>query len=204
MLNNLEEDAAQVPLSKLKIFASHNPFNYNFQGELSNVALIHGWATYAIVWEKIRDSYFQLKLPSIRNKLGEKRNLQEALYWWSNSTRAKLGIIDTWDGIFNDQVWRLGLKTLIPDSNMVKNLGFGPLATHTKDTNQSNQIFLDTEILKSENLNFLLAKYYFKIKPRHILSSLIRVLSDLLKLHKPRQFEKLLDHDFLVRKIELP
>jgi hypothetical protein len=203
-LSNARENTTQMPLSKLRIFTAHNPFDHNFRGDLSNKVLIHGWATHSIVWKKVRNDYFKFKAPAITNKLGENRSLQEALYWWANSTRAKLGIIDTWDGIFNDQVWRLGFKTLIPESNMVENLGFGPSATHTKDNNQSNQVLLDNEILKHSNLNFLLNKYYFKIKPRHILTSLIRILIDLGKLPKPRKFEKLLNHDLLVRKTELP
>jgi hypothetical protein len=204
LLSVFNENTSQAPLSRLGIFTAHNPFDHNFRGELSNTVLIHGWATHSSVWKKIRKNYFTPKLPSVMNKLGETRNLREALYWWSNSTRAKLGIIDTWDGIFNDQVWRLGIKTLIPESNMVKNLGFGPFATHTKDNSQSNQVLLDKEILSNGELNFLLNKYYFKIKHRHIFTSLIRVLIDLLRFHKPKQFEKLLRYDLSVRKTELP
>jgi hypothetical protein len=203
-LNLAIENLAHMPASPMRIFSAHNPFDYNFSGQLSNLVLIHGWATYSLVWRKIREDYFKLKLPSFVNNSGEKRQIQQALFWWSNSTRAKLASVDTWDGILNDQVWRLGVKTLIPESNMVRNLGFGPSATHTKDKLQSNQIQLDSEILKYNDLNYLLNKFYFRIKRRHILTALIRISTDLIKLNKPKKFEKLLNQDFLMRKIELP
>ncbi len=191
------------PTSQASLFTAHNPFNYSFSGQLSNSALIHGWATSSDVWKKIRKDYFKIKLPSIVNKSGEKRNLQQALYWWSNSTRAKLGLVDTWDGILNDQVWRLGFKTLIPQSNLVKNLGFGPSATHTKDENQSNQILLSNQILKNSDLNDLLNKFYFRIKRRHIATALIRISIDFIRVRRPKKFEHLLYQDLLARKIDL-
>lgn len=189
--------------SQASLFTAHNPFDYNFSGQLSSSALIHGWATSSNVWKKIRVDYFKIKLPSIVNKSGEKRSLQQALFWWSNSTRAKLGLVDTWDGILNDQVWRLGFKTQIPATNLVNNLGFGPSATHTKDENQSNQIHLNSQILKNSELDDLLNKFYFRIKRRHIATALIRISIDIIRIRKPKKFEKLLYQDSLARKIDL-
>ena len=161
-----------------------------------------GFTTYYLNERKIRKDYFKLKLPSLVNHSGERRKLQQALYWWSNSTRAKLGLVDTWDGILNDQVWRLGFKTLIPESNLIKNLGFGPSAT--KDQNQSNQVVLSNQLLKSGDLNHLLNKFYFRIKRRHIVTALIRISMDLIRNNQPKKFEELLNQDFISRKIDLP
>ncbi len=203
-LSTALQNPVQEPLSQPKIFSAHNPFDYNFSGQLSNLVLIHGWATYSHVWKKIRENYFKLKLPSRVNSFGEKRKVQQSLYWWSNSTRAKLGLVDTWDGILNDQVWRLGLKTLIPKSNMVKNLGFGFSATHTTDQNQSNHVQLSHELLDRGNLDYLLNTFYFKIKRRHIVTALIRISIDIFRFKNRRNFENLLNQDLLSRRIYLP
>ena len=203
-LDLARKNRVNSPSSQASIFTAHNPFDYNFSGQLSDLVLIHGWATSSYVWRKIRKDYFKLKLPSLVNHSGERRKLQQALYWWSNSTRAKLGLVDTWDGILNDQVWRLGFKTLIPESNLIKNLGFGPSATHTKDQNQSNQVVLSNQLLKSGDLNHLLNKFYFRIKRRHIVTALIRISMDLIRNNQPKKFEELLNQDFISRKIDLP
>jgi hypothetical protein len=106
--------------------------------------------------------------------------MNDAIYWWANSTRARLGGVDTWDGIFSDRMWRLGYQCLIPATNMVKNLGFGPSATHTKDPNGT--IFIES---KDRNLDHpfdaILRKQYFKIKPIHAFSPFYRVFIDYLR-----------------------
>jgi hypothetical protein len=188
----------------MKLFTAHNPFDFNFSNQLVSSALIHGWATSSEVWTAIRKDYFKLRLPSIVNNTGLKRSLPQALYWWSNSTRAKLGCVDTWDGIMNDQVWRLGFNTLIPARNLVDNLGFGPLATHTKDAGGSNQIQLPHDVLVNNSLDFLLNTYYFQIRRKHIYTSIARTFFDYLRFFKRKKFEKLLSYDSSTRKIDLP
>jgi len=203
-LSHVNENKHLLNIATMKLYTAHNPFDFNFSNQLANSVLIHGWATFSQVWTRIRKDYFQLKLPSIVNNVGLKRNLPQALFWWANSTRAKLGLVDTWDGIMNDQVWRLGFKTLIPKRNLVDNLGYGPLATHTKDTQESNQIRLPHDVLINNNLDFLLNTYYFKIRRKHIFTSIARAFFDYLKFFKRKKFEKLLKYDLSKRNIDLP
>ena len=41
------------------------------------------------------------------------------------------GEVDTWDYIWTFSCWASGGLTAIPEKNLVKNIGFGPNATHT-------------------------------------------------------------------------
>lgn len=186
----------------LGIFTAHNPFNFRFSDSISYTPLIHGWATDSNSWVKIRKNFFRLKLPSVTNDLKVRRTTAAAFYWWANSTRARLGFVDTWDGMFADNSWRAGVKTLIPYKNLVNNLGYGPGATHTTDPGQSHNLDLPLSILESHTVDYLIDKFYFKIQKKHILSSLIRVLLDLAKFPNKPNFESLLQRDLSERVIE--
>ena len=192
----------QEPRENLRIFTAHNPFNFRFSECVSHTPLIHGWATGSNSWVKIRKNFFKLKLPSRTNNQKVRRTLAAALYWWANSTRARLGIIDTWDGMFADNSWRAGVKTVIPCKNLVDNLGFGPAATHTKDPSQSHKLDLPLSILESHTVDYLIDKFYFKIQKKHILTSLIRVFLDLAKFPSQPNFESMLQRDLSERVIE--
>ena len=178
----------------IKMVTAHNPFSNSFRDTTSNAILIHGWATWSENWYLIRRNFFKLNFPNMRNIIGEKRTFVESVYWWANSTRARLGIIDTWDGILNDRVWRLGYKTLVPAKNMIENLGFGEHATHTRDPKGSNLVQLPTIDLVDISTDQLLSKYYFKISNRHLITSFIRILLDAIRFEK-KNFEKLLELD---------
>lgn len=203
-LSHIEQDKYSFNIATMKLYTAHNPFDFNFSDQLASTVLIHGWATFSQVWARIRKDYFRLQLPSIVNNLGMKRTLPQAFYWWINSTRAKLGLVDTWDGIMNDQVWRLGFKTVIPERNLVDNLGYGPLATHTKDSNESNQIRLPRDVLVNHDIDFLLNTYYFKIGWKHVFTAITRAFLDYLKFFKRKKFEKLLKNDLSKRNIDFP
>ena len=179
----------------VKLVTAHNPFDHQLANPIISSMLVHGWATYSETWFEIRLNYFSLNFPSFRNKLSETRPISESIYWWANATRARLGIVDTWDGILNDRIWRLGFKTLIPCKNLITNYGFRPDATHTKDPYASNLVNLSSEILVKNTANQLLAIYYFRIKNRHIFSSLLRVALDCFQVFKRKNFEEILYQD---------
>ena len=201
--NNIEE-SVDAHSKNLEIFTAHNPFEFDFDDRITRSALIHGWATHSFVWTRIRKGFFKLTLPCWKNTANERRPISSAFYWWANSTRAKLGIVDTWDGIFADNAWRHGVNTVIPHRNLVKNLGFGPSATHTKNVVDSNLVKLPLHILQNYPLNYLLDKYYFQIKSHHIVKALARIVLDLIKLPTLQKYEKRLIQDTLDRSIELP
>jgi len=188
----------------LELLTAHNPFEFNFQNKITRSVLIHGWATQSNVWRKIRKDFFKLALPSWKNSAGERRPISSAFYWWANSTRAKLGLVDTWDGIFADNSWRQGVSTVVPHRNLVRNLGYGPSGTHTKNIADSNLVKLPLKLLQNYPLNYLLDRYYFKIKTIHIVKSVLRIVLDLIMFPKVPKYEKRLIQDISNRLIELP
>lgn len=64
----------------------------------------------------------------------------ERTYWERNFDATYNGQIDTWAYPFAAHQWRAGGLTATPNVNLVKNLGFGPDATHTKGEDASPSI----------------------------------------------------------------
>lgn len=158
--------------------SAHNPF-HEYQGEIiSNYFLIYGWGTTSDTWRSVRQDFFKLVMPRFSNQRKVFRSPAEGIYWWANATRARLGSVDTWDSIFCDRMWALGMKCLIPSRNLIQNNGFGEGATHTKDPAGGILIRLQTETLSSMNFDLLLKRYYFKIRPRHMVTPFLKVIKD--------------------------
>ena len=148
---------------------------------------------------KIAINYFKIDMPVIKNSLDEKRNWRESIYWWVNSTRAKLGYLDTWDGIFSDKAWRYGFKCLIPADNLVTNFGFRQDGTHTKNSIETNLIRLNNDTYIDTNIDDLLVKHYFRIRIFHSVTPVIRLLIEFLKFRSRKHFDDLLNNDKINR-----
>lgn len=152
----------------------------------SKHAYIWGWATWRRAWRK-----FDLKMNTfpIFLETGQQNKIslieEEQKYWLNIFHQAYKGCIDTWD--FQ---WCYALRyyeglSIVPNKNLVKNIGFSNEATHTK--NATTEILnLRLESLSSVvNLN--------KIEPNNIAdtyvhnnfynkSSLVRKLIYFLKI----------------------
>lgn len=100
----------------------------------SYMTSIWGWATWRRVWKD-----FKLKL----NELDENHILSEIKklfperkfndFWIKIYERMKKMEIDTWDYQFLFSQWANNRLTIIPNTNLVSNIGFGEFAYHTKD-----------------------------------------------------------------------
>jgi hypothetical protein len=181
------------------IASAHNPFIRMNKDSISKYTLIGAWATWADVWHTIRLNYFKIDMPIIKNVLGEKRNWRESIYWWVNSIRAKLGYLDTWDGIFSDKAWRCGFRCLIPASNLVTNFGFRQDGTHTKNSMETNLIRLNNDTYMDANIDDLLVKHYFRIRIFHSVTPVLRLLIEFLRFRSRKRFEVLLNNDKISR-----
>jgi hypothetical protein len=142
----------------------------------------------------IRENFFTITPPNKKNKLGEKRSGAEAVYWWASATRARLGKVDTWDGIFYDRVWKLGIKTLLPSDNLIKNIGYGDKSTHTITERKLHRQFTNMDLLTTD-IDQYLKKNYFGIKFYHLLKPFFRVFLDLIQVRKKLDFELKLTQD---------
>jgi hypothetical protein len=93
-----------------------------------------GWATWRDRWQKFRADNLRLAVldqPKPPDCLKVKK--EEWLFWQNRTGRARSGSLDTWDYPWQAFCWQAGWLTVRPSANLTVNLGFGPLATHTRD-----------------------------------------------------------------------
>lgn len=98
-------------------------------------ACVHvwGWATWKRAW-KMYDYNFSDIDEFIRMRKMDVYYSETAVKeYWLKMFRAK---IDTWDYQWNYSVWNHGGLAVIPQSNLVTNIGFGSNATHTLATSE--------------------------------------------------------------------
>ena len=123
----------------------HGQSSYYF----SRYVHIWGWASWRRAWRHYdRD----IKAwPAFRDGGGLERvfgtRSGEVRYWRQILDKVHAGGIDTWDYQLNFTVWAQRMLTILPQKNLVKNIGFGIDATHT--TGQSK--FAD---LRAEAIDF--------------------------------------------------
>ena len=95
---------------------------------------IWGWATWKSAWQ-----HFDLNGSSWPQIKQEKKlrsifpDPQEYAHWSRTLDAQFAGQIDTWDFPWAYSVWSRGGMAILPDENLVTNIGFGPEATHTLD-----------------------------------------------------------------------
>ena len=183
----------------VRIASAHNPFITLPDSSFTQYVLICGWASSKETWNLVRPNFFKFLLPAFFNKYTRSQPFHEKIFWWASSTRAKIGGVDTWDGIFADCVMRMGAKTMVPAQNLIENVGFGPSATHTKDEHGSIFVSVKEEITNFE-IDSLLRTHYFKIKKRHGFTPFLKVIADILKINGKKNFENLLAMDKIKQK----
>lgn len=95
---------------------------------------IWGWASWRRAW-----SHFDVNI-STWPQLKTTRQLEtifgsdeEYCYWESLLDRQHAGQIDTWDFPWAYAVWKNNGMTILPETNLISNLGFAESATHTTD-----------------------------------------------------------------------
>ncbi len=107
------------------------PANYYF----SRIPHIWGWATWRRAWQKydvtMSDWPDFSKNNSIKN-IWKKKNVQK--YWSKIFKDTYEGNIDTWDYQWNYAIWKNNGLSVVPDVNLVSNIGFGT-GTHTLKKN---------------------------------------------------------------------
>ncbi len=113
----------------------HSPFSYYF----SRWPHIWGWASWRRAWRKFDvaiETWPQTKSSrELRPVFGSE---QEYQYWESLLDRQHAGEIDTWDFPWAYACWANQGLTILPETNLVSNLGFSSTATHT--TNADSEL----------------------------------------------------------------
>jgi hypothetical protein len=96
-----------------------------------------GWATWRDRWKKYEVGNMKF-WPAFKNskEFYEKMPDKVEQRFWKNIFNLMfLNKIDTWCYPLNASVWYRGGLTVIPNVNLISNIGFGDNATHTKNNN---------------------------------------------------------------------
>lgn len=100
----------------------------------SKYAHIWGWATWRRAWKRydVRMS----DLGNVQKSASFKSYIlnNEHLYWLEIFIQTQKGKIDTWDYQWQYSVWKSNGIAIIPNENLVTNIGFNEDATHTKES----------------------------------------------------------------------
>lgn len=106
-------------------------------------AEIWGWATWKRVWEQYDYDISDWKEHKISPYMKSFMNDKEIKHYTQLFDCVYAHEIDTWDYQLQYLVLKRGALTVVPCKNMIKNIGFGVDATHTKTTpiNLCNESF---------------------------------------------------------------
>lgn len=111
----------------------------------SNFAHIWGWATWRRAWKNYNvemiglEEFIQQK--SLEKKL---RNKFHSNFYLKKLADTKSNRIQTWDYQWSFTIWKNNGISIIPNANLVSNIGFGNNSTHTHET-ESDYSLLKTE-----------------------------------------------------------
>jgi hypothetical protein len=108
---------------------SRTPYSYYF----SKYSHIWGWATWQRAW-KFYDVEMKTWPEYRQNQFIQSlcEDPYEQKYWMDCFEQVYSGQIDTWDYQWVYTCWSQNGLTILPDKNLISNIGFGAGATHTE------------------------------------------------------------------------
>ncbi|CAM4096214.1 hypothetical protein [Gillisia limnaea] len=99
----------------------------------SNYVFVWGWATWRRAWEKYdfnMEELDQFKKNNSICKIDKRKKFRD--YWLNIFEEVAKKNIDTWDYQWVFSIWKNNALTILPNTNLISNIGFGENATHTK------------------------------------------------------------------------
>lgn len=140
LLNRYKND------SRIMLVSGNNFQNGRIRGDgnyyFSIYNHIWGWASWKRAWK-----YYDVKMrsyPKFKNQgqlVNVIKNLRARKYWSMMLQDAYEGKIDTWDCQWTYAIWTQNGLSVLPNANLVKNIGFGPNATHTRKPNKNISLY---------------------------------------------------------------
>lgn len=114
---------------------------------------IWGWASWANRWKNYDVMLNHIKDSSFIDDLFEDKKVRK--YWHNVFEEMKQQKIDTWDYQWTFTLWNNKQLTVLPNINLIKNIGFGADATHTTS---------ESELSNMEHFDIVLKKHPKEIK----------------------------------------
>ncbi len=178
----------------------------------SKMCHIWGWATWKRAWQhydvNMKD-YPEFKKQNKINTIWGKKYIQK--YWIKIFDQIYNKEIDTWDYQWVYSVWKQNGLSIIPNVNLISNIGFRDDATHTKSPNKLANKQLQTlkkikhpqKIIQSKKAdNYFLynsikkgTNNYFLYKITHMIKSIFKRFWTASPKSIYNKINKLLNHD---------
>jgi len=165
--------------------------NFDFEGKdhmydyyYSKNAHIWGWATWADRW----NSYYDVSIkqwPSVKKDRQFKKlfgSKDEFSFWRTQYEKVFRNEIDTWDIQWSFALKLNNLLSIMPNRNLISNIGFGPQATHTKIKSKLASIpfghlnFPLRSPLKIEASDLKDRRYFLNHEKQNLLSGIREIL----------------------------
>ena len=151
---------------------------------ISNYPSLWGWGTWKNVWEKYSlqaDFHYLHKVTTIYRHI---KHLRYTMYIMSILRGVEQREVDTWCAQFGFMFAKYQYKVVYPPINLIENVGFGGLATHTKGQNYANIISnmkLDYKNLK-ESFDESFDHERFNIECPNIYNRFMKICRKFLKI----------------------
>ena len=135
-----DESVAMISGNNFQFGENRGDASYYF----SRYTHIWGWATWGRAWK-----YYDVEAKDWADFLSENwlksffYNLTEKKYWTNIFQSVADGKIDTWDYQWTMAAWRNHMVSIVPNFNLISNIGFGVDATHTFGSSIFNQMPVD-------------------------------------------------------------
>ena len=151
----------------------------------SKYNLIWGWASWANRWKK-----YDVELSNIQNiTFLEKTFIDKNVvkYWTIPFNDMKAKKIDTWDYQWTFCMWNNDSLAILPNTNMISNIGFGEDATHTIKEGELSNVYRSELFLKQHPTRILQNKeadnhiFYSYFSKKSFLTKIITQIKKLIK-----------------------
>jgi hypothetical protein len=160
--------------------------------------VVWGWATSRNKWKVMSTLIFQDD-----NRYESKLSLSERVFWRTGKRRALRSQIDAWDIPLSAGMREKGYLSLVPPINLVSNIGFDNVASHTTTPNWPLQLKLDPELPPQIEIDRscselsandeLMRRRIFRITTKNILTGVISIWLDPVRFYGRRKKLNLVD-----------
>ena len=184
--------------SKILLVCGHQVVPKEIIGDswaIGRFPLIWGWGTSALKWKVMKSLIVSGDFVS-SNPGNIKIDLKTFSFFQAGARRSHDGYMDAWDAPLAFGMIANNYRAILPPRNLIRNVGNDSVAVHTTgksrwlNTSVEPIAFHYSSPVDSQAMEEWLVRRYYKIRLRHLLTTKITRLLDLLRT--PR-FEKLPD-----------
>lgn len=178
---------------KILLACGHQVAPAHILGEswaLSNYPLIWGWGTSAEKWLVMKSLILSRDFEKATRKKMANLDMKTFCFFRAGARRSFQGYMDAWDAPLLFGMLANGYSAILPPRNLIKNVGNDSVAVHTI----GNSKWLNAEVEPIDfdfscptikpKMELWLNKKYFRISFRHIFSTKVTYLLDLVR--KPK------------------